>query len=47
VHITEIRSALDPARSALSLSTGGYTDGSLTGVVIKAVHFQELRNRVQ
>jgi len=34
------------ARS-LGLSTSGYTDASLTGVAIKAVHFPELRDRVQ
>ncbi|HXH40358.1 MAG TPA: fibronectin type III domain-containing protein, partial [Thermoanaerobaculia bacterium] len=48
VHVTELRTAVDAARSALSLSTGGYTDAPpLTGVIVKAVHFQELRVRVQ
>lgn len=41
-HVTELRTALNQARSALGLSALTYTDGS--PVVIKAAHFQELRN---
>jgi len=49
VHINELRSNLDQARSLLGLSTGSYTDPTLaTGVtVVKAVHVQELRDRVK
>jgi hypothetical protein len=47
VHITEPRSALDAALSALGFSTGGYTDTTLTGTPIKAVHINELRSRTQ
>ena len=47
VHITELRTALDAARTILSLSTGGYTDASLASVKVKAVHGEELRDRVE
>ncbi|MEO6486793.1 MAG: fibronectin type III domain-containing protein, partial [Thermoanaerobaculia bacterium] len=48
VHITELRTALDSARSALGLSTAGYSDSSLTsGMTVRAVHFQELRDRTK
>lgn len=43
--ITELRAALDAARSTLLLSTLSYTDPSLSaGTRIKAAHVQELRN---
>jgi hypothetical protein len=42
VHVTELRNALNQARSALGLTALAYTDAS-PGVV-KAAHFQELRN---
>ena len=46
--ITELRAALDPALTALGLSAGGWTDPTLTaGTPIKAVHIQEIRNRVK
>jgi len=45
VHITQLRSALTPALTALGKSSPSYTDASLTtATVVKAVHFQELRN---
>jgi hypothetical protein len=47
VHITELRSQLDAAMTGLGLTTGGWTDGGLSGVAIKAIHFQEIRNRVK
>jgi hypothetical protein len=48
VHITELRSNLDQARGLLGLSTGAYTDDLTPGVtVVKAVHIQELRDRVK
>jgi polygalacturonase len=48
VHITELRSNLDQARSLLGLSTGSYTDAITPGVtVVKAIHIQELRDRVK
>lgn len=39
-HVTEMRNALTPAL----VPAPTYTDGSLTGVAVKAVHIQELRN---
>lgn len=39
MHITQLRT--------LGPITESYTDGALTGVVIKAVHFQQLRDRVK
>jgi hypothetical protein len=52
LHITDLRSALDPAMTTLqanvpTLLVGGYTDSSLGGVNIKAVHFQEIRDRLK
>ena len=47
VHFIELRFALNEARGAMGLSTGGYTDDSLAGVVVKATHVSELRSRVQ
>ena len=46
-NIAEIRSQLDPALSALNIPTSGYTDNSLAGIPVQAVHFQEIRNRMQ
>jgi hypothetical protein len=31
----------------MGFSTGGYTDAAPPGVVIKALHLQELRNRIE
>jgi hypothetical protein len=47
IHVTEMRSALDPALTALGVTAGGYTDSTLGGVVVKATHFQEIRNRIK
>jgi hypothetical protein len=41
-HITELRTRLTQARTALGLTTPAFTDSSLTGIPIKAVHFNEL-----
>lgn len=46
-HVTELRSSLDAALSALSLNAGGYTDGSLPGMPCRALHLQEIRNRIK
>jgi hypothetical protein len=46
-QINEVRTALDGGRSPLGLPTGGYTDTLTAGVLIKAVHFQEIRNRTK
>lgn len=48
VHVTELRTQLDQAMSALGLTTGGWTDALTPRLtVIKAIHFQEIRNRVK
>jgi hypothetical protein len=47
VHISELRAALDAAMSTFGWTTGGYTDSITTGVTVKAVHFQEIRERVK
>jgi hypothetical protein len=49
VHLQELRNALNPARAAFALPAIGYTDPSLvTGsTLVKAAHFQELRNGVK
>lgn len=48
IHISELRSNLDQALSLLGIPTIPHTDPSLTPTVtvVKAVHVQELRNRV-
>jgi hypothetical protein len=48
IHVTELRTALDAARQIQGRSTGGYTDPALSpgATLIKAVHLQELRNRL-
>lgn len=47
--INELRSDLDAAAPAVGLPTGVWTDNPLVAgsTVIKAVHFQELRNRMK
>jgi hypothetical protein len=48
IHITELRSALDQALAALGGAIGGYTDqAGIAGLPIRAIHFQEIRNRVK
>jgi hypothetical protein len=48
VHVVNLRSGLDAARSALSLSTPTYTDPGIGGTTrIKAVHLEELRTGVR
>jgi hypothetical protein len=45
--IEEMRTALDQALNALSLPAGGYTDPSLSNLLIQKVHITDLRNRVK
>jgi RHS repeat-associated protein len=49
VHITELRTKLDEARSVFGLSNPAYRDPTLVAgsTGIKAVHVQELRDRVK
>lgn len=47
VHVSELRSALDAALTALGLTVSAYTNASLTGAPVKAVDYQELRDRVR
>ena len=47
VHVTELRTSLDAALTALGITTSAYTDSSLTGIAIKKVHIDEVRQRVE
>ena len=47
VHVTQLRDAITAARATLDLSTSSFTDVSLSGLRVKAVHFQQLRGAVQ
>jgi hypothetical protein len=47
VHLEELRTNLDQALTALGLPVSSYTDAALSGVLIKKVHLDELRQRVQ
>ena len=49
VHIDQMRTALNQARTALGLPAIGYTDPTITAgtTLIKAAHIQELRNGVK
>lgn len=44
-QLNEIRTALDPALDALNRPSGGYTNVLATGSPVRAVHFQEIRER--
>ncbi|HKR65267.1 MAG TPA: ELWxxDGT repeat protein [Thermoanaerobaculia bacterium] len=46
-HITELRDVIDETRRFLGCVPVSYTDPSLTGVPIKAVHVQQLRNALK
>jgi len=47
--VTELRSNLDPARSAIGVPAVQYTDPTLTSgsTIVKAAHIQELRSGVK
>ncbi len=45
-HLAELRTALNGAYAQASLPEPQYTDPSLSSVLIKTVHIQELRNNV-
>jgi hypothetical protein len=49
VHVTDLRTALDAARTALSLSPMSYTDSTITSysTIIKAAHINDLRQGVK
>lgn len=47
VHVTDLRTKLDEAMQQLLLTTGGWTNSTLNNTVkVQAVHFTEIRNRV-
>ncbi|HXH90901.1 MAG TPA: S8 family serine peptidase [Thermoanaerobaculia bacterium] len=46
VHVTELRSAVDSLRTFASLSAATWTDSVPFGIIIKATHIQELRDRL-
>jgi hypothetical protein len=46
VHIAELRTALNAAYTACGVSPPSYEDPNLTGSVVKALHFNDLRNAV-
>lgn len=45
-HITELRQSVNAVRSVAGLSAASWTDTSLPGTPIKAVHVQELRDKL-
>jgi hypothetical protein len=49
VHVQQLRAALDAARAALGLPAISYTDPVIStgATVVKAAHFQEIRNAVK
>ena len=48
LHVNELRTRLDEALGPLGRGIGGYTDTITAGVTtIRALHFQEIRNRVK
>jgi hypothetical protein len=47
VHIQELRSALDPARSTLGLPAISYTNGLAIGSTVKAADIEEIRAGVK
>ena len=46
-HITALRTALDAALTALGIPAGGYTNTAVAGQIVRAIDFQELRDRVR
>jgi hypothetical protein len=48
-HVTQMRTGVDAARTALGLAVSPYTDSDLLlpGSVVRAMHFNELRSRVE
>ena len=47
VHITQLRSCIAAGRARFMLSGFVFTDGNLTGVVVKTVHVLELRTALR
>jgi hypothetical protein len=45
--VTSVRTALDAGMGALGFATGGWTTSSLSNTPVRAVQFQEIRNRVK
>ncbi|HEV7764123.1 MAG TPA: hypothetical protein VGQ76_03885 [Thermoanaerobaculia bacterium] len=45
-HILQLRTAVTAVRSAAGLTTAAFTDPALVSVEVKAIHFNELRNRL-
>ena len=46
IHLTELRDAVNQARSQAGLGAASWTDSPLQGVTIKAAHIVELRARL-
>jgi hypothetical protein len=47
VHLTELRTAVNAVRTAAGLSPATFTDATPGGILIKAIHIQELRAGVK
>jgi hypothetical protein len=45
--MNELRTQLDAALAALGIATSAYIDTIASGVVIKPVHIQQLRDRMK
>lgn len=47
IHLVDIRTNLTQALTQIGLPAVGYTDTIATGVTVKAIHVQEIRDRVK
>ena len=46
-HVTELRSAINAAFNALGVTNSGYANPASSDAPVRAIDFQELRDRVR